>query len=209
MRTITVKGVGSASTRPDHAEITLSIEGRDNNYEKALEIASTAVETMTEALAKAGFDKKALKTTDYSVNTDYRSVRDENGDYTREFNGYICQYSLRLGVDPDSETLGRALGALTSTEPKPELSIRFTLKDPSAVKAELLRLAAQNAREKAEILCAASGVKLGELISVSYDWADINVVSECRVGVMMAEIAPIEPEDIHSSDSAQFVWEIV
>ena len=52
----------------------------------------------------------------------------------------------------------------------PELSIVFTVKDPSAVNKELLKSATANAREKAEILCEASGVELGKLLIIDYNW---------------------------------------
>lgn len=213
MRTITVKGVGTASTRPDYAVISVTLESDDLDYDKALETATAAVDSMTLALVSVGFDKSDLKTSDYSVRTEYKSVRDENGNYSQEFDGYVCRYLLKLGLELDTEKLGKALGALTSVEPKPEISISFTVKDPSAVSERLLRSAAENARAKAQILCEASGVKLGGLVSVDYDWREIDIVSECRVEspMMLSEkrIADIEPEEINSSDSVRFVWEIV
>lgn len=214
MRTITVKGVGTASTRPDYAVINITLESGDFEYDKALETAAKAVDSMTSALVSVGFEKSDLKTSDYSVRTEYKSVRDENGNYSQEFDGYACRYTLKLGLDFNTERLGKALSALTSVDPKPEVSIDFTVKDPSAVSEKLLRSAAENARAKAQILCDASGVKLGGLVSIDYDWHDINIVSECRADspMMLAKnsaFADIEPEEISSSDSARFVWEIV
>lgn len=213
MRTITVKGVGTASTRPDYAVINITLESDGFEYGKALETAAKAVDLMTSALVSVGFEKSDLKTSDYSVRTEYKSVRDKNGDYSKKFDGYVCRYQLKLGLDFNTERLGKALGALTSVDPKPEISVDFTVKDPSAVSEKLLRSAAENARAKALILCEALGVKLGGLVTIDYDWSDINIISECRADsvAMCSErvIADIEPEEISSSDSARFVWEIV
>lgn len=56
-------------------------------------------------------------------------------------------------------------------------SPRFYCLDPSAVNKELLKSATVNAREKAEILCEASGVKLGELLTIDYNWGELNIIS--------------------------------
>lgn len=100
---------------------------------------------------------------------------------------------------------------------KPEISISFTVKDPLAVNEELLKSATINAREKARILCEASEVKIGNLISINYDWGELNIVSQTDYMIdekCMAATSKklsgidIEPDDIDLSDTATFVWEI-
>ncbi len=44
--------------------------------------------------------------------------------------------------------LERTLNAIAESKAEPELSIRFTVRDGSAVKSALLEAAAENAREK-------------------------------------------------------------
>ena len=97
------------------------------------------------------------------------------------------------------------------------MNIRFTVKDPSAISEELLRAATKNARQKAEILCEASGVKLGELKSIDYNWGEINVYSNTRndmddeclaMPMMRGASIDFEPDDIEAGDTVTFVWEI-
>ena len=96
-------------------------------------------------------------------------------------------------------------------------SIAFTVKDPSAVNKKLLKSATINAREKAEILCEASNVALGDLLAIDYNWGELNVVSRTEymldekcLAMPMGAMADmdIEPDDIDVSDTATFVWEI-
>ena len=109
------------------------------------------------------------------------------------------------------------LSAIAKSEANPQLNIAFTVKDPTAVKEKLLASAADNARKKAEILCAASGVKLGELINIDYNWGEINVFSNTNfmrakaeyAGAGMAFDCDITPQDITSSDTVNFTWEII
>lgn len=86
-----------------------------------------------------------------------------------------------------------------------------------AVDAALLQSACANAKAKAEILTKASGVTLGELVSIDYNWGELHLYSPTRYEMdeacmMRASAAPtamdIEPDDIDVSDSVTFVWEI-
>lgn len=70
---------------------------------------------------------------------------------------------------------------------------------------------------KAEILTKASGVTLGELVSIDYNWGELHLYSPTRYEMeadclMKVSAAPtamdIEPDDIDVSDSVTFVWEI-
>lgn len=215
-RTITVKGIGKISAKPDYAVLSMFLKSCDKDYGKAMELADKELEQLREALTDAGFDKKALKTADFNVRTEYNNVENGSGNYRREFNGYAVSHSLKLEFDLDSKKLSKALSAVSGCLSDPELSIAFTVKDPSAVNEKLLCDAAQNAANKAKILCNASGVELGGLISIDYNWSELNILSETRCQVPRAlRSAPasafsmdIEPDDIDIRDTATFVWEI-
>ncbi len=67
---------------------------------------------------------------------------------------------------------------------------------------------------RAEILCDASGVKLGELINIDYNWGEINFYSS--TSYMLSESANYDaspmhfnPDDIRIKDSVTFIWEIL
>ena len=214
-RTITVKGTGTAKAAPDLIRIVLSLDAKDFDYGFTMRIAERKIDSLKEALAAVGFDRKALKTLNYDVRTDYSSEKDSNGNYKRVFNGYICSHRLKLEFDFDTKQLARTLNAIATCVSDPELSIAFTVKDPAAISADLLRNATTNAREKAEILCSAANVKLGELLAINYNWGELEVVSHTDFDMPMkcAALSPgcdieIEPDDISVSDTATFIWEI-
>lgn len=174
-RTITVRGVGNISAKPDFIVIEMNIMGQSKNYSEALADASSAVEAVCNAAVSAGHSKDALKTINFGVSSEYDSVRNSKGTYQRVFIGYNCSYNTRLSFDFDRDMLERTLNAIAESKAEPELSIRFTVRDDSAVKSALLEAAAENAREKAQILCRASGVELGRLLTVNYDWSEIDL----------------------------------
>lgn len=214
-RTITVKGVGSVSARPDHMVVTFTLANLDLVYENAVEKTATQLAEIQDSLEKMGFDKSILKTTDFQIEIRSESIRDEEGNYHRVFKGYECLHYLKLEFDFDTVLLGKVLQALFVSEANPELSIGFSIKDPTAIKEELLRSATENARRRAEILCEASGVRMGELMCIDYNWNELNVRSHTTFSMTkkLQDISlanmQIEPEDIELRDSVTFVWSII
>lgn len=215
MRTITVKGIGAVSVKPDLIVLRLSMETAEYEYDAAMKAAAEKIDFLNKALEAAGFEKKSAKTADFRVRADYDRLNDGKGNYTSVFMGYKCRHELKIEFDFDTKRLAKALSEISKCIAKPEISIDFTVKDSSAVSGELLKAAAKNAREKAEILCAASGAKLGELLSIDYNRVELHLYSATDYDVegkcMMpgaADDMDIEPEEIRARDTATFAWEI-
>ena len=215
MRTITVKGIGAVSVKPDLIVLRLSMETAEYEYDAAMKAAAEKIDFLNKALEAAGFEKKSAKTADFRVRADYDRLNDGKGNYTSVFMGYKCRHELKIEFDFDTKRLAKALSEISKCIAKPEISIDFTVKDSSAVSGELLKAAVKNAREKAEILCAASGAKLGELLSIDDNWGELHLYSATDYDVegkcMMlgaADDMDIEPEEIKARDTATFAWEI-
>lgn len=215
MRTITVKGIGAVSVKPDLIVLRLSMETAEYEYDAAMKAAAEKIDFLNKALEAAGFEKKSAKTADFRVRADYDRLNDGKGNYTSVFMGYKCRHELKIEFDFDTKRLAKALSEISKCIAKPEISIDFAVKDSSAVSGELLKAAVKNAREKAEILCAASGAKLGELLSIDYNWGELHLYSATDYDVegkcMMlgaADDMDIEPEEIKARDTATFAWEI-
>lgn len=212
-RTVTVQGTGRVSAAPDLIEIPLSLSAADPDYEAAAAQSEAQLTALRAALAPLGFAEADLPTVNYRVSTEYESVPDERGVYHSRFAGYRCDHELKLAFDLDMDRLSAVLTALSACSAKPQFSIRFTVRDPDAVYAGLLRSAAENARAKAEVLCAASGAKLGELLHIRYGRNEEAVSSRTNVMFACDEAAPrakglmnFQPEDIRLSDTATFIW---
>ena len=216
-RTITVKGMGNVKTAPDYVVVSMNLETQAMEYEETMERAAQQIDYLNTSLEAVGFEKKYVKTKNFNVRTDYESVKDKNGNYKSVFNGYVCSHRLKVEFDFDTKRLAQTLSAISKSLAKPELSIAFTVKDPSAINKELLKSATINAREKAVVLCEASNVELGDLLTIDYNWGELNIVS--RTDYMLEERAmampmramadmDIQPDDIDVSDTATFVWEI-
>ena len=147
MRSITVKGTGRISVKPDLIVVSMTLETKDTEYEKTMETAAEKIELLNKSLEEIGFEKESVKTTNFNVSTDYESVRDINGGYKRVLKGYVCRHNLKVEFDFDTKKLAKTLSAISRCLATPEFSVSFTVKDPTALNGELLKSAARNARE--------------------------------------------------------------
>lgn len=145
MRTITVKGTGNVSARPDYIILSLNIEVLSETYDRAMSEAAERIERLQGAAVRVGYRKEDLKTTSFDVQTRYENVKDRQGNYKREFAGYACSYRLKLAFDFDSKQLAKVISAIADCGAQPELSIAFTVKNPARVSEELLINATENA----------------------------------------------------------------
>ena len=214
-RLITVKGIGNISVTPDLIIITMNLVSHKYNYDETMKLATESVNELEKVIEEVGFNKKDLKTTNFNITTSYKSYYDENNNYKSKFDGYKCEQDLKLEFDLDMEILSKVITAITKSKVEPRFNIRFSVKDKDEINKELLIKATENARSKAEVLTKAARVTLGRLVSIDYNWSEINIYSnttyeiENKSYAIAETYAPsIEPEDIKISDTVAFVWEI-
>lgn len=212
-RTISVKGVGKVSLSPDLCEVRFSLCALEKEYGQTVKSAERQLEGLRKSLLDAGFAKKMLKTENMSVNASYKSERGSDGNYRSVFEGYLCRHELLLSFPFDSKRLSKVLYAVTESLSEPGLNISFTVKDREKARTALLENAAKDAKRNAETLARASGVKLGELLSVSYGENDLPFRSRTNFtaeSVRMAKNADfsVTPEDIRLEESVLFVFGI-
>ena len=216
MRTLRVTGKGNVRARPDTTRITMTLTGTLPEYGDALKKSSGDTELLRELLAGFGFEGSDLKTLRFDVDTAYESYRD-HGVYKDRFVGYTWRHELKVEFDSDNGRLGKILKALAGSPAKPEFRISYTVKDPEAVKDELLGKAVADARAKAAVLAKAAGLTLGDIQTLDYSWGRIELETSpmdrsIEAGAVMMKSADfamnIEPDDIEVSDTVTVVWEI-
>ena len=84
-KTIRIEGVGKASAKPDLIRVTLNASALDPDYGKAMDEADKYLAELRGLAAAAGLEKDALKTCDFSVVSEYKSVRNDGGEYRQKF----------------------------------------------------------------------------------------------------------------------------
>ena len=219
-RTIRVTGRGRVSVRPDTIEVGIYLNKVYPEYSKAMEASAELTEVLKAAAERAGFDPAELKTTGFSVNTNYEGVYDKNGNWRNKFAGYRYTHSLVIRFDLDNDKLGKLLYQLADCGAEAEISISHTVKDPEPVRNELLTKAVKDSRTKAEVLAEASGVQLGEIINVDYSWGEISIMNRTADRMVFGGVdmkaamtedsfdMDIEADDINLQDTVTVIWGI-
>ena len=218
-RTISVVGEAEISAKPDTVVLDLSVSAHESDYERTAAAAAAAeqADRLYGAVKKAGFSDTDLKTTDFSVNTAYKNVRDEDGNYESIFDGYRCGQRFSLEFPTDMARLSQTLSHIGSCGVDPEVRISFTVRDTDGLKERLLTECTANAEKKAGILCRGLGVTVGEAISVKCGGELPDFVSHTGFSVgdgvmpLMAKARCAEnmtPEDVKISESVSFVFAI-
>ena len=217
MKTIRVTGKGQIKVHPDMTRIVITLEGKNFDYGLTLKRSSEATEKMKELLLPFGFERSDLKTLSFGVDTEYESYK-EKDTYKRRFAGYKYTHVLKVEFDSDNKRLGKVLYALANCSLNPEFRIGYTVKDPEAVKNELLGKAVKDAIAKAGVLAGAAGLKLGDIQGMDYSWGRVDLevypMGDRMLGnACMAEDSgsydmDLEPDDIEVEDTVMVVWEI-
>ena len=218
MKTIRVTGKGQLKVHPDMTRITMELTGRRWDYGETLEQSSKDTEQMKDLLVPFGFARTDVKTLSFDVETEYEDYK-EKGAWKQKFIGYQYTHVLKVEFESDNARLGKILFALAHCKLHPEFRLSYTVKDPEAVKNELLGKAVQDAIAKARVLSNAAGLKLGEIQNMDYSWGQIDFeVSPMSKKLAMCEYecrAPgsydmdIEPDDIEVNDTVTVVWVVL
>ena len=213
MKTIRVTGTARTALRPDVTVVTMTLQGTEPEYSKALNRASREAETLRGVLERLSFQREELKTLSFHVNAEYEGY-EESGVWKQRFTGYRFEHMLKVSFDSENERLGEVLTALADSAVSPTLQLSYAVKDPESVKKTLLTEAVTDAREKAQILAEASGTKLKELQSVDYSSGEVRF-DVCPTHMLDAAMSAkgriemnLEPDDLKIIDYVTCVWEM-
>lgn len=214
-RKIRVTGKGKISIKPDLIRLNIKASDVLKKYEDCINKSSKSIKELRKIIENSGLNPNDLKTTEFSVDTEYKSYY-ENDIYKREFQGYEYVHNLYINFPNDNDLLGKVLYELSKSKNDYEFSINYTVKDIESAKNKLLAKAVEDSKTKASILAKASGVLLGEIISIDYSWDEIEIYSnpiddfaingaqsfDSKIDI------DIEADDIDLVDTVTIVWEI-
>ncbi len=213
-KTIRIEGVGRASAKPDLIRVTLNVSVLDRDYGKVMDKADEMLRELRVSATSAGLQKDVLKTCDFSVASEYRSVRNDSGEYRQEFVGYRCRHALKAEFGFDTALLGKVLSAFAGSKAKPELGVEFGLRDERAFAGEALASAVADAKFRAGAIAAAAGLTLGEIVNIENRVdgggfrSDTNVNFETRAMALSAKCASFEPENVDATDAVTVTFAV-
>lgn len=162
-RTVSVSGIGTATARPDVAEIQLGVETVSEDPGLAINENTERMTAVMDVVKAMGVEDKDVQTVKFSMWIE--EERDRQGQLTGVRRYHVVNHiRVRLrDLDKTGEFLQKALEAGANTVG----GIAFRVSDPEALERQARDLAIANARAKAEQLATGLGAKLGPLRQVS------------------------------------------
>lgn len=210
---IKVTSTGRASAPPDQIEVTLILTAQKMDYADAMSEAAYQLERVTEALAGAGIKKDDIRTSDMSIVAEYTTNSVSKGAYKREFVGYRVDDVLSVKFDMDTDLLARVLSASAGSGTQPTIGISLGIKDPAPLADSAIAHAVNAARRRAEAICSASGLSLGEIVSVDCARGTPEMAMPTSYRMEAADMkldaasAPrITPADLVISETVTVTW---
>lgn len=211
--TITVSGKSQLNVDPDKADIWTLVQSDGLTASAAHSALQLKSNKVINALKDEGIDEDDLETTSFSVHPKYRWDEETN---TRVIDGFIARHSIKIRVY-DLEKAGRIADVAGGKNAQVQ-SIQFGLTDEARDEfdAKALKLAAADAKDKAESLTSALGARLGKVISIQQ--SNVYYSSYPRYygsngamtvsATMQTEPTQILPKDLTITSSIDVVYQL-
>ena len=197
---VTVSGQSTIDVTPDLITIYFSVEEVADTSKEAEDAVSERVNRLTNNLIAEGFSRDEIKTQNFNIYPEYDWT-----DKGREEIGYRATHSLKVEFSSqETDKIGDVIDAGTDAEAMISY-INFELSDElqQEKKAEAIKMAAQDAKIKAEAIAEGFGMEVGKLQSVSmseFGYTPWNLYTARAAGMDMAveEVAADAKIGLHS-----------
>lgn len=158
---ITVSGEGKVYAKPDVAMVSLGVTTTGQTTADVISESSEKMNAVIKAVKDSGVEDKDIQTTNYNLYPLYNYTEAAG----RVFQGYTLEQSVSVKIR-DFAKVGEILQKATGAGANMTGNLVFTIDDPEQYKAEARAKAIEQAKEKAQSLASASGIRLGKLVNV-------------------------------------------
>lgn len=206
---ISVAGEGRVSAKPDLALITLGVSALRPTVAEARESAAASLTGMVDAIKAGGVAEKDIQTQQLSIYPEY-DYNDGNSQTLRGFRVSNTVTAKLRDVDKTGDVVDAAVAA--GGDSATIQGIAFTIDEPESLREQARAEAVADAKKKAETLASASGVEIGEPISISEGGVfEPPIVYDRAAGADSAQqeaVTPIEPGELDVVISVTVTWAI-
>jgi uncharacterized protein YggE len=198
--TIIVTGSGDVSAAPDRAAVNL---GAVAEAKQAIE----AQKQLNQIMQRVVKDIKAMGIADEKIRTDRLSLYPVYSNPGRKTDqepeaprivSYRATNTVRVQVD-DLERVGSVIDAGITAGANQLANLSFELRDDGKYRQQALKLAAQEARVKAEAIAAAMNLQLGEVVEIREEGARMPYSNERKYAAPASAATQIQPGQIEVS----------
>jgi uncharacterized protein YggE len=213
--TINVDGASNMKVSPDLVSIYFNAQTKGATSKEANDANSIMTDKLITALIKQGFERKDIQTESFNIYEDF-DWRD--GKQTSK--GFIASQQIKVEVYMnESDNIGDVIDAgINAGAMLNYINFELSIANQNKYKAEALRLAAEDAKVKAEAVASGVGKKVGDLVSIStsnYYYTPMNLYSNSggmvkdEVAVAREATTNIQPSDQDINAQVSAVFKIV
>ena len=177
-KSITVTGTGVVKIVPDIAYINIGVTTQNENVSDAISENSAQSQNIKDDLIALGVAEEDIQTSSFSVYP--QSNYDYQGNVTNTT--FVVNNNVYVTVR-DLSTMGDLLGKITESGANSIYGINFDVQNKSEALTQSRQLAIDFARQQAEEVADASGVKLGEILTISVNSSDVPYVVSDSYGI--------------------------
>jgi hypothetical protein len=196
-RTLRVEGTGEVKVSPDEAFIDVAVETVGKTAKGAGEENARKMEAVMGALVKGGLARKDIETRHFAVFPEHTPV--ERPGQAPQLRGYRVSNTVSAHVR-DLRQVGPLLDAALAAGANRVDGVRFGLSRPQEAQGRALEDAVGRARQSAQVLATALGVKLGPVLDASTVSEPPRFIPLQRFEAAQGALAdvastPIQPEE--------------
>ncbi|MEO9802596.1 MAG: SIMPL domain-containing protein [Reichenbachiella sp.] len=162
---LNVTGQATLTLQPKRTIISYSIGSTKDSYDEAIASMTNRIDALTLSLAKIGFKKEEIKTSNFNIrqNRKYRQGEPKGEEY-------IATQSLEIRFDHSTKRLLEVLNKTASDESAPTVSIAFGMSEEQEKSAKelLIQMAVADAKRKADLLAKETGYSIQGIKEINY-----------------------------------------
>ena len=216
MGTIKVMGQGEVKFTPDVTRVTVEVSYLHSTYNEAFDAGARNTNHIKDILAEHGLDRDLVKTSRFDVDKHTVHKKVERGEWQWVVKGYKNHQTFTIDLPMGCEKLTVILDQIGREMAGVEIELGFTVSDAESARLKVVEAAVKDAQRKAEVMAAALGKKLGDVLNVNYGVPNDNyydgrvyegVPAPCGVGA--AAPMDITPSDLNGCASVEVSWDLI
>jgi hypothetical protein len=203
-RTLTVTGTGMVTLTPDVAYIYIGVHTENASAAEAVTENNTKAQAVATAIKGFGIEAKDIQTTNFSIWSS--DQYDDKGTKTGTI--YMVENTIYITIH-DLTKLGDLLDASVRAGANTINSIQFDVADKTEALSQARKAAVENAQKQAQELVGATGVKLGDVQTISYyDNTPLSADYGKGGGAMAASSVPTSSGQYQLTTTVTIVYEL-
>lgn len=168
---LAVVGEGKVEVIPDTAYINAGITvDKASSVSEAQKSINETNNKIIDALRGIGIEKGDIKTSNYSINPNYKYENNEN-----RVDGYNGSVTIEIKVR-DPQLASKVMEAATTAGANQISGSRFVVDKPELYREEARNLAIKNAKDQAQKIAKDLGIKLGKITNIVESSPDRSVL---------------------------------